>query len=486
MSLSPSLRDTRRSFSPPALVVFLAATLGALLPLARPGPVAIGIGFLALLPLAALGWAGVARAATVTAAFAYVAALAWGYTSQVAPTYAYDGLTDAAPELTAVLIVAALAALPAMWLPLAARRPSTVVLWVLYLLGYVPAVVVPLFMRGDLAAVLPFDLAMLGSMAILSLIVRLPPAPIAMRPLSLSAFTGLLVGLGLVCSAYIAVTFGVRLSLPGLASVYDTRADFRAAVGGSAAAAGYIVPWAGNAINPLLMGLGMARRRAELVALGLVGQLLIYSVTGFKSILFSIVLVPLVYLVISVRSRLFGLLAALAAAVIVACGVLATSMWGSIWPLALTARLFATPGQVGFYYYEYFSGHPSYALSQSFLSWAVSSPYSEDVPLVIGSAYFSEGTNANANIWADAFANFGFAGIVGFTLVIGLFLWIADGLGQWRDARVAGPMLAIAGLSLANAALFTTVLTLGFALGCLLVALMPPAPGHVGPSRVPR
>ena len=105
---------------------------------------------------------------------------------------------------------------------------------------------------------------------------------------------------------------------------------------------------------------------------------------------------------------------------------------------------------------------------------------------MIGSAYFSEGTNANANIWADAFANFGFAGIVGFTLVIGLFLWIADGLGQWRDARVAGPMLAIAGLSLANAALFTTVLTLGFALGCLLLALMPQAPGHVGPSRVPR
>ena len=85
------------------------------------------------------------------------------------------------------------------------------------------------------------------------------------------------------------------------------------------------------------------------------------------------------------------------------------------------------------------------------------------MPLVIGSAYFSKGTNANANIWADAFANFGFAGIVGFALVIGLFLWIADGLGQRRDARVAGPMLAIAGLSLANAALFTTVLTLGLA-----------------------
>ena len=54
MSLSPSLRDTLRSISQPALVVLLAATVGALLPLARPGAAATGIGFLAVLPLAAL------------------------------------------------------------------------------------------------------------------------------------------------------------------------------------------------------------------------------------------------------------------------------------------------------------------------------------------------------------------------------------------------------------------------------------------------
>ena len=154
-TLSPSLPGMRRRISPPAVVVLVAATLGALLPLARPGVVTTGIGVLAVLPLAALAWAGVARAATITGALAYVAALTWGYTSQVAPTFAYDGLTDAGPEPTAVLIVAAVAALPATWLPLAARRPSTVVLWVLYLLGYVPTVVVPLFMRGDLAEVLP-------------------------------------------------------------------------------------------------------------------------------------------------------------------------------------------------------------------------------------------------------------------------------------------------------------------------------------------
>ena len=69
-------------------------------------------------------------------------------------------------------------------------------------------------------------------------------------------------------------------------------------------------------------------------------------------------------------------------------------------------------------------------------------------------------------------------GIVGFTVVLGFVLWLVDGLGQWRDARVAGPMLAIAGLSLANGALFTTILTLGLGVGCVLMALMPPPPGN--------
>ena len=255
-TLAPSLPGMRRRISPPAVVVLVVATLGALLPLARPGVVTTGIGVLAVLPLAALAWAGVARAATITGALAYVAALTWGYTSQVAPTFAYDGLTDAGPEPTAVLIVAAVAALPATWLPLAARRPSTVVLWVLYLLGYVPTVVVPVFMRGDLAEVLPFDLALLASMAIASLIVRRPPAPIAIRPLSLSAFTGLLVGLGLLCSAYIAVTFGVSLSLPGLASVYDTRAGLQGHGRGVLRSGGVHRPLGGQCDQPATHGTG--------------------------------------------------------------------------------------------------------------------------------------------------------------------------------------------------------------------------------------
>jgi hypothetical protein len=242
------------------------------------------------------------------------------------------------------------------------------------------------------------------------------------------------------------------------------------------------VPWAANVINPLLMALGTARRRAGLVMLSLVGQLLIYADTGYKSVLFSVALVPLIYLAVSRASRSFGLLAILATPAIMVGAVVASSITGE-WSLALATRVFATPGHVGWYYYDFFSTHSQYHLSHSFLSWVGPSAYDVDPPQLIGALYFHHtGTDANANLWSDAFANFGFAGMVAFTVICGGALLIADVVGRGRDARVAGPMLGIVGLSLASSGLFTTILTQGLGLGCVLMALMPPRRNPVATS----
>jgi hypothetical protein len=254
--------------------------------------------------------------------------------------------------------------------------------------------------------------------------------------------------------------------------VYVTRAQFATEQGGTALG-GYIVPWAANVINPLLMGIGMARRRGALVVLGLFGQLLIYADTGYKAVLFSVVLVPLVYFAIARAARGFGPLAVLGTAGILVATVGLNPRPGG-WSIALANRTFAVPGHVGWYYYDYFSRHEQYHLSHSFLSWLFTSPYSVDAPLLIGSVYFHQGTDANSSFFADAFANFGYPGIVVFTVFCGIALLIIDAVGRRRDARVAGPMMAIAGLSLGSTGFFTTMLTHGLALAGVMMALMPP------------
>jgi hypothetical protein len=479
--VSPTVRPRQRRIYWPAVAILLAAALGGLLPLARPSAYWIGVCALTLLLLVAMVVAGTARAATIASALVYVSVLMWVYTTQIAPVYAYYGLIDAGPAPTPTLIVTALAALPAAWLPISARRPSFIVLWLLYVAGYVPVSVVPLYLEGDLATVLPFNLALVGSMAILSLIVRLPPVPISVPHLSLSAFTQLIVILGLLSLAYIAATFGVQPP-PSLGSVYSRRAEFGVAVGGAAAGA-YVVPWTANAINPILMALGMVRKRIELIVLGVAGQLLIYSATGFKSVLFSIALVPLVYLTISIARRSFGLLTTLAAPLILLLTVAGNSLTGGV-ALSLARRVFTTPGQLTWYYFDYFSVHPPYQLSHRFLGWLFPSQYSVEPAALIGSVYFPQSNpSANANLWGDAFANFGIGGIVVFSVILGVVLLLVDGVGVGRDMRIAGPLLAISGMSLASTALFTNLLTFGLGLSCVLIALMPPASAGADPAR---
>ena len=408
MNISAGIREQSRIRLVPAAAAAAAGGVGAWLASTSTDlTVVAGMAAAAVLVLLALIVGSTVRAMVVLAAIANVAALLWVYSSLIAPTYAYQGLIDASPEPGSVLLAAVTAVLPAVWLPIAADRPSIVVLWVLYVMGYVPATLMPLLVGGrPPASILPLNAAVLASMGIVSVIVSLPPQRLRCPRLPVPGAARILVLACLLCSGYIMAAFGLRLSVPGLGHVYETRAAFRAEAAG-AVGAGYIVPWAGNAINPLLMALGIARRRLDLVALALAGQVLIYSVTGFKSILFSVALVPLVYLIVAAARRSFGVVVTLGASVAVLAGMVGTSALTSPWPIALTTRTFAVPGQVTAYYFDYFSVHPTYELSHSVLRWLVPTGYVDDPPFVIGSTYFSHGTNANGSIWADAFANFG-------------------------------------------------------------------------------
>jgi hypothetical protein len=87
-------------------------------------------------------------------------------------------------------------------------------------------------------------------------------------------------------------------------------------------------------------------------------------------------------------------------------------------------------------------------------------------------AYHSSG-DPNANIWADAYANFGYAGVVGFTLILAAFLWFYDRVAQNVDRRAAVVLLVVSALTLANSALLTCLLTHGMMLALLVITQWP-------------
>jgi hypothetical protein len=477
------IAETRnRSSRPPiAWVVAIAASvsIGFVIPvLPMDGILTLAL-VVCVVALAAALCAGRQRPLIVLGASVFVGLLHWVYLDWVSPVYAYYGLISSGAEWPVLLVITILAVLPALWLPTALRRPSDVVLWFLYLFGYVPACAIPIHVLGpDLWRVLPFSGMLAIAFSALALTRRLPLAVPRWRGLTEATFDRLLVVLGLGSAAYVIVFFGVPTGLPTFENVYGTRADF-ANVASLTAGAGYFVPWAGNVIFPFLIAVGLARSRVRFLVLGVAGALLVYGTAGFKSVLFAIFLVPLLFLVVRYAAHRLGTLLTWASIAIIGLTVAATWVSGSLWPLAIfVTRLLAVPGQIAAYYYDFFSSHETYLLSHSFLGFFFTPPYDVDPPFLIGAVYLhSATTDANANVWADAMANFGLLGIIPFTLILGAVLWILDSVSIGRDLRIIAPTLGLAGIILGNGALFTSILTLGVGLTIGLITLMPSTPG---------
>jgi hypothetical protein len=127
-----------------------------------------------------------------------------------------------------------------------------------------------------------------------------------------------------------------------------------------------------------------------------------------------------------------------------------------------------------YHYFEFFSSHPKGHLGYGILRGVVTYPYPVDPAHLIGSVYYgSSDTSANANLWADAFSNFGFGGIAGFTIVLAAFLSVYDGIAVHRDLRIAALLIVVPSFALTNTALLTTLLTHGLFLVLILLVLMP-------------
>ena len=438
-----------------------------------------------------LGMASLAiRGLVVGGALAYVLLLHWSYASVVAPLYTYYGTSynpapDGSLDLALLLCV-----VPALWLPIAVSRPSQVILWVLYLLAYVPSVLVPLYVLGTgFDGVFPLTSMIVVSFVLLSIMQKLPTGPIPSPVKSMRNFENAALLLAVGLGAYIVLAFGISFDVPDPSSVYDVRTAYKEALAGSSLPlVAYVVAWSGNAVNPLLMLMGLRSRRMVLLVTGSALELLVYNTTGFKSALYTIVLViPLLVLLAPRWRRVFGIGIALLGALLIPSALIWDQATGSLFATDLVLhRLIMLPGQLVADYYQFFSQNLTYGLRHSVLSFLGPAPYDLGPPNLIGMVYFGNPiTSANANIWGDAFANFGLLGIPLFTIVLGLFLVALDKAGQGRDLRVTGTLAGVMAIQLCDSGLLTTIANLGLGLATLLILFLPQGietRGQVQPS----
>lgn len=464
--------DSRRAVLMTAAVLVIATTLV----IARPA-----LSWLIVVAsAAALASAATRRSrwSIASGAIAYILLLEWVYAGLIATGVRFVYVDHEWYEL---LIVVALAWLPSFALPRHIELMSQTVTWVLYTLVYVPAALVGFHTFGldpELHVTLLMGIALLlGGL-------RIPRSAWFRYGLS-PAHHGVVLGLlGIAGAVFVIAMFGLSLELPHPQAVTATRLAYKESREAGSMTA-YLVPWLGRIVYPLVLAVGLRDRRPLLISIGVAGALLIYSTAGFRSALLLPAVVVAAYAL--ARSRLgapaiaWALIAAVSISAVLA--VIGSSTMVSL----LVRRAMMVPGQLTAFYFDFFSQHPVYELRHGVLSFLGDPPYGPDYPppVLIADRYL-DGGHSNANVWADAMANFGLAGVVIFTLLLVVGLWIADRLTMHHGPLLLIGIGAIAGFTYSNTGLLTGSFSGGVGLLVLLAAMgRAPSESRLGPPPRP-
>ena len=405
----------------------------------------------------------------------YVLVFVLVYNRVIVPIWGYEGFHSKTTVARAA-VGWVLAALPSLWMPIKLKRPSQVVYWLLYILVLVPSCLVPIYALDDQSRgplVLAFCLVVVFGLT--GLIYRLPLVPLPRIHLETYEFSVILALLSIICYALMVSAFGFQFHYVSFEDTYSVRAEFQNTLIQAPPLVAYAIGWQAWVINPFVMAVGLRSRRMSWVLLGAGGEFAIYSITAFRSMLFSAGLL-LFLLWVTLPPKAFGArLAATWTAIFAGTGAALYYGYGLMAEALVGVRMTALPGLLTGDYYEFFSVHPQAHLGHSILKTLVNYPYAAEPPYLIGAIYFHSASNdANANIWADAYANFGYAGILCFTLLLAMLLWLYDSTAANRDTRLAALAIGLPAFALANGGLLTSLLTNGIALVMLLMYLMPP------------
>jgi hypothetical protein len=418
-----------------------------------------------------------ARMGIVVLAVAYAVALLWVHERIIAPSFSYLGAVYIPPVSNSLLPIGyAFAIFPSVFLQNRATRPSAVFHWILYVLLYVPCILLPVISTGLGAEdLVPIQFSLFVGFMLLLAVGHLPLVQIPTLKMPVWLFWCIVLGVSIACYLLIFRQYGFRLSMPSIGSAYDLRDEYRAETESGGALAQYALHWQSKILNPLIIGYGLIKRNPLIVAFGFLGQLVIYSISGLRAVLFSIGILIAIIWCFRDNARSFGLnMIVGSVGLVVTCITVDTLMHSISMSSMFVRRLILAPGLLMGQYYEFFSQNPFVYLSNSVLSPFFDYPYDSSYGFLVGE-FISGRPDAffNAGLWPDGYAQFGLAGIVIVSALLGAVLWVLDSLALDKDKLLIAASGGLAAWSLVNSGLFTALLTHGILLFMVLVYLMP-------------
>lgn len=396
------------------------------------------------------------------------------YETSLVDRHGYEGIVMRPVSVSCWTAAWGMSLLPLLWLPIRFRIPSDFCVWCLYLTLIAPGPFVALMVsHGRPTDVLVFQFVVLISFSLLELR-RGGWLTHALRVVGTGQYVRYGIPILLISLAVFVLGLnGFRVNV-SFADVYARRTLASELVGRSTFES-YIVAAMTKALIPITIAVGVTCKKYLHVAAGVFASVVVFSLDGTKiTMVLPLLLVCVLRLAARPKAR-HGMVLLLGGYVMIAAASLESRIAGTyVLNDFAVRRTLVTPSQLSTYYCEYFSKNPHLYFRDGLLGSLLGDPHPVSAASQIGYEYFgSEEIIANSGIWATAYAHVGFVAMPIVGLLAAWLLGVIDRMASVRSYVVGSGIAFVIGLTWAEKAFHTSLLTGGVVWLLLLLYLLP-------------
>jgi len=381
----------------------------------------------------------------------------------ISPLYSYAGITFWHLSWWVWIISIVLSLLPLLFLPLACNKPSDFATWIIYLCLIFPSNIV-IFMVSNFSPekVVVLPIALTSSFLLFELVRQKGSLATRLTKGNASIFDVILPVVMFVLSMVVFSYAQYNISF-SFEDVYTRRFAARDIMKGRTLI-GYLEAFLSRACIPIALAYGLQYKKLLHILLTFFAILVIFSLSGEKTIiLLPVALMFVIFLTLQKRINIGFWLLIFFILLISLSLIEAICLETNIISSYIIRRQMVVPSQLTTYYWEFFSVNPFVMMKDSVIGWLipVEDNYSIAKNFIVGFEYAKNiETNANANIWASIFADFGYVGMAIISVLSALILKIVDSLSANKFVFACACSAAI-GLTWVNGALNTSLLSHG-------------------------
>ncbi len=354
------------------------------------------------------------------------------------------------------------------FIPTKLDKPSNILSICLVIITYIPSLTI--FSYGDATYGFIFMNTVFW-IILLSIIKFLPTINLPKLNPKACKFIFLLVVslICLYCCYYVIKTFGFKFNF-NILNVYDQRAEYKEA---HIPFSSYLFTWSSNVILPMGFMYFIIKKQYVLSIIPIISQLLLFSATGMKSMLFTIPIVIIFAAFLKLKDVSLYLMIALALASVFC--IVAYSIFNQILPISLlTRRVFLVPARISQYYYDFFIEAGQIQLSHSIFSGLSNYRFQAEPAQFISKIFVGSTSNFNSGIIADGFANFGYIGVFCWSIFTAFVFKILDAVSKDKNNTIVISGIIMFVSSLSNSALVTNLGTHGMLIAIFMIYILPP------------